>query len=184
MRKAFHMEAIMAEDKFHLGLFLGKFLPPHLGHKWAILDASKKCEKLILLVCYEPHITEVECKKAGIPILTLEQKVAWWREELVDCANIEVRALDETGLPLFPEGWGPWADAVKRVIPEHIDVIFGSEPGYGEGYKKYFVGTQYLLQDTARHNVTISSTIIRSDIKKYIDYIIPSARPFFEKIYK
>ena len=33
---------------FKTGLFVGKFMPPHIGHKQASLDASKLCDKLIL----------------------------------------------------------------------------------------------------------------------------------------
>jgi len=167
---------------YKVGLFVGKFLPPHIGHKWAILEAKKLCEKLVVLVCYEPNITELECRLAGFPLLTLKQKYDWWKTEFEGETGIEIKMLDETGMPLFPNGWAVWASAVQKVVGEPIDVIFGSEERYIEGYKTYFPDTKYIMQDCQRTNNKISSTMIRGDLEKYIDFIIPSAKPFFQKV--
>ena len=166
------------------GLFVGKFLPPHKGHKFAILEAKKQCDKLYLVVGYEPNVTKELCEKAGLPTITLEQKLKWWREELKGESGIIILGEDETGIPDYPAGWEEWSRRTQNLVGERIDIIFGSEIGYAEYYKKYFPNSRYVLQDVDRKNVHISSTLIRGNLAENLDYIIDSARPFFEKIIK
>ncbi len=166
------------------GLFVGKFLPPHKGHKFAILDAKKQCDTLYLVVGYEPNVTKILCERAGIPLITLEQKLEWWREELKGESGIIILGEDETGIPDYPAGWEEWSRRTQNLVREHIDFVFGSEMSYAEYYKKYFPNSRYVLQDVERKNVHISSTRIREDISTNLDYIIDSARPFFENCLK
>ncbi len=172
------------DKKAETGLFVGKFLPPHLGHRWAILEAAKNCAQLFVLVCDAPAVNKKLCEQAHIPYMSLKQKTEWWKQELKAISNITVLSLDESGIPLFPDGWEVWAQAVKAVVGKPIDLIFGSEVQYAEGYSKWFPESQYIIQDSERIHVSIASTIIREGLEKYIDFIIPAARPFFEKLLK
>lgn len=166
-----------------VGLFVGKFLPPHKGHKFAILEAAKNCNKLYLVVGFEPNITRNLCEQAGIPFITLEQRLNWWREELKDFPNIIILGEDETGIPDYPEGWEVWAKRTQNVVGEPIDIVFGSELSYAPYYAKYFKNSEYRLQDTNRVNCPISSTIIRKNMRECLGWIIDSARPFFEEYF-
>ena len=166
------------------GLFVGKFLPPHKGHKFAILEAKKKCDKLYLVIGYEPNVTKKLCSDANIPYITLEQKINWWKKELKNEKDIIILGEDETGIPSYPEGWKMWAERTQKIVGENIDIIFGSELGYAPYYKQYFPDSEYCLQDVNRVNYNISSTIIRKNVKENLNWIIDSARPFFEDYYK
>ncbi|MBR7091445.1 MAG: adenylyltransferase/cytidyltransferase family protein [Clostridia bacterium] len=161
------------------GLFVGKFMPPHIGHIHAILDASTRCDHLIVLVCFEPNITSRECTIHNLPDMPLALKVQWLTQELSNYPNITILSLDESGMPPFPHGWECWANAVKNVVGEPIHIIFGSEINYTDGYAKYFPESTYYIQDADRQAVNISSTAIRNDLNQYLDYIIPSARKYF-----
>jgi len=166
------------------GLFVGKFMPPHLGHKQAILDASKLCDQLIVLVCYEPNISANECAMYHLPPMPLDLKTQWIRQEFATYPNITVLSLDESGIPLFPNGWESWSNAVKNTVGKHIDIIFGSEISYSQDYATYFPDTIYHILDANRQKVNISSTRIRRDPKNHLNYIIPSAREYFEKFFQ
>lgn len=164
------------------GLFAGKFLPPHKGHKFAILKAKKKCDKLYLVVGYEPNVTKDLCAKAGFPIITLQQRVNWWKEELKNEKDIIILGEDETGIPAYPEGWKVWSERTQNLVKEKIDFIFGSELDYAPFYKQYFKESTYILQDENREINPISSTKIRANLKENYHWIIDSAKPFFENL--
>ncbi len=166
-----------------VGLFVGKFLPPHKGHKFAILEAAKICDKLYLVIGFEPNVTRKLCEQANMPFITLEQKIEWWQHELKDIPNIIIRGEDETGIPDYPAGWAVWSQRTQDIVGEHIDIVFGSELSYAPYYEKYFPDSEYQLQDVDRVNFPISSTIIRQNVQSNLSWIIDSARPFFENYY-
>lgn len=166
------------------GLFVGKFLPPHIGHLDAIKKAYERCSHLIVIVCYEPTRTKRLCGQMGVDFITLEQRANWIRQELKDM-NVEILTLDETGITSWPEGWEEWSNRVKKTIDSrHIDYIFGNEKRYIEGYNKYFNKSQYILLDPERKTINISATKIRNNLKENFNFIIDSAKPFFKRYIK
>ena len=162
-----------------VGMFVGKFLPPHIGHINAIKKASKLCDKLFVVVGGDEKRNMELCKEAGIPFIDLNTKTKWIENELKGIQNIQIISFNEEGIPTMPNGWKEWSERLKNVLGEKIDVIFGSERDYEKEYKKYFKESTYVLQDEFRDEIKISSTKIRSNPKKYFDYICDSAKPFF-----
>ena len=81
----------------------------------------------------------------------------------------------------MPFGWKEWTDAIKELVGEKIDIIFGSEKSYEDFYRQYMPESKYVLQDQDRKNVHISSTMIRENPKKYFDFIMDSAKPFYKQ---
>lgn len=165
-------------------MFVGKFLPPHIGHINAIKNAAKLCDKLFVVVGSDKNAHSKLCEKANIPFIDLETKTKWVSEELKDIKNVQVVAFDEEGIPSMPYGWKEWSQRLKNLLNEKIDVIYGSERSYEKEYKTYFPESKYVLQDEFRQDVPISSTKIRSDVKKYYNYICDSAKPFFDALLK
>lgn len=167
-----------------IGMFVGKFLPPHIGHINAIKKAAKLCDKLFVIVGGDEERNKELCKIANIPFIDLKTKTKWIENELKDVSNIQIISFNEEGIPTMPNGWKEWSIRLKKLLPEKIDIIFGSERDYEKEYKKYFPESKYVLQDEFRKEITISSTKIRSDPKKYYSYICDSAKPFFDKFLK
>ena len=95
------------------GIFVGKFLPPHKGHIKAILDASKKCDKLYVVVGEDPVVCEELCEQAGLPYISLAQKAMWVRLELGEQKNIKIVPFDERGIKPMPYGWEVWSRMKK-----------------------------------------------------------------------
>jgi len=167
-----------------VGFFVSKFLPPHKGHIWSIEHASKQCDILYVLVAENKETCQELCKQANIPYFDLATKTKWIEEAFRGYKNVKVLSMGEDGIRPMPEGWAEWSKAVQKLVGQHIDIIFGSEPSYASYYKKYFPTSKYVLQDINRVNVPISSTKIRSELKGNLPYIIDSAKPFFEKALK
>lgn len=166
------------------GLFVGKFLPPHIGHLWAIDQASKQCDFLYILVAEDQETCKKLCLQANLPYFDLSTKTKWMKEALKNYPNVKILSLREDGIRPMPEGWAEWAKAVQKLVGKQIDYIFGSEPIYAPYYEKYFPKSNYIQQDPDRTHFNISATQVRANLKENLPFIITSAKPFFEKFLK
>lgn len=90
------------EDMPKVGVYFGKFIPPHRGHLTAIVNAATKCQKLYVVVSDNRNRTERICKESGIKNISIELRLQWLSQELQDLNHIKVVALDETDLPEYP----------------------------------------------------------------------------------
>ncbi|MDV0445914.1 Bifunctional NAD biosynthesis protein NadR [Methanimicrococcus sp. At1] len=167
---------------YDVGLFVGKFSPPHIGHINAILNAGTLCKKLYVVVSHHEKLESAMYENTGFAVPTLQQKIKWLSKELDELQHISVIGLDESHVPEYPDGWEEWSYLLNDVIPETFDVIFGGEPQYAsEGYTKYFPDVKYELYDTERKEYPIRATEIRNNPYNSWDFIIPSAREHFVK---
>jgi len=166
---------------YKVGVYPGKFTPPHRGHLAAILEASCQCEKFYVLVSHNAALEKPLYEGTNTKPISLKQKTKWLSIELEDFAHIKVIGSDEGDIPGYPEGWRQWAELVKKTIPEPFDAIFGGEPEYAEeGYTAYFPGVKYVIHDRNKL-YPISATEIRRNPYKHWDYILGSAREHFVK---
>lgn len=166
---------------FNVGVFPGKFIPPHRGHLNSIINAATQCKKLYVVVSDNDRITKLECKKNKLRPMDLAIRAKWLSIELQSFKHIEVLMLDETEVPDYPNGWGMWSRKLIELIPEKFDVIFGGEPEYLEQHVVNFPGIKYEIFDYKRARYPISATKIRDNPLKYWDYILGSSRYNFAK---
>lgn len=162
-----------------VGVFPLKALPLHRGHIMAILRASTMCEKLYVVVSDNPEETKVLCE--GIKYISLHERLKWLSKEFQDLKHISIVALDETGIPVFPNGWEQWSELLKSLLPEYFDVIYGNEESYRDGHAKYFPNVDYITIDPDRKEVPISGTEIRKNPIKNWEYLSGASRQFFCK---
>lgn len=175
------MEITKLDNLPQVGVYFGKFIPPHRGHLNAIINASTLCKKLYVVVSDNIIMTERLCKEAGIPTITYQLRLQWLSQELVDMPHIEVVHLDETDIPEYPLGWDQWAERLKDAVGEEINAFFCGEDEYKAKLRGYFPGAEIHLFDPNRTTFSISGTEIRNNPVKHWDYILGPARPFFAK---
>ena len=48
-----------------VGCFVGKFLPPHIGHLSVIDKALQECEKVVVVLAENPERSEKLCKESN-----------------------------------------------------------------------------------------------------------------------
>ena len=132
------------------GVYFGRFCPPHRGHLYQIIEASTRCEKLVVVISDNRLQTETICREAGLPVITYQLRKQWLSQQVQDIAHIEVRVLDETDIAEYPDGWPQWAQRMSEVVPEGIDAFFVGDRDYDAPLQRYFPGSAIELFDPAR----------------------------------
>src|SRR5438094_1164094 len=102
-----------ADRAFH-GLVVGKFMPVHNGHRYLIDTALARVDLLTVVVCSSPGepipgLLRVQWLQALYPqvhVVHLVQEAAWSSRGHPTC-------------------YGRWAQALQRVHPAPIDLVFG-----------------------------------------------------------
>ena len=148
--------------KFGLGLVIGKFYPPHQGHKLLIDEAVAQSERAEVIVCGKPTDT--------IPGELRGQ----WLQEIHPAAHVMVidDHYDENDSRV-------WAENTLRWLGRAPDAVFTSED-YGDRYAE-LMGSKHIAVDKARGRVPISGTAIRNDPYANWDFIEPPVRSWFAK---
>lgn len=125
------------------GLVIGKFYPPHLGHKFLIDTALAQVDHLDVIVSARPEQT-----------ISGELRAQWLREMH---PSAHVRVIDDPGRDDDSEFWAQYS---LRILGRAPDVVFTSED-YGETYAR-FLGCRHVMVDRERTRVPISASAIRS----------------------
>ncbi len=160
--EAQHAERNDCPMKHRLGLVIGKFYPPHRGHKLLIDAATAQSEQAVVIVCAKPT--------DAIPGDLRGQ----WLQEIHPTARVMVidDRYDESDSRV-------WADNTIRWLGRAPDVVFTSEE-YGDRYSE-LMGSTHISVDRTRERVPISGTAVRNDPFANWDYIEPVVRGWFAK---
>lgn len=166
---------------YQVGVYFGRFLPPHRGHLYQMIEASTKCEKLVVVISDNADQTREICRQDGIPEISYRLRKQWISQQIQDISHIVVRVLDETDIPVYPDGWEAWSVRMREVVGEPIDAFFVGDMEYGDTLATYFPEAKVELFDPKRTRYPISATDIRENILGNWHYILGAARPFFAK---
>ena len=142
-----------------LGLVVGKFYPPHRGHKLLIDTARARCDRLVVILAHHPSQT-----------IPGELRRAWLEEIHPDC---DVRLVPDE----LDDDSQQWADWTLRYLGRPPDVVFSSED-YGPVYAR-LMGAAHEMVDRPRAAVPISGTAVRHDPAAALDYLEPCVRAYF-----
>ena len=148
--------------KHGLGLVIGKFYPPHRGHKLLIDSAVGQSTETVIIVCAKPTDT--------IPGELRGQ----WLQEIHPSARVMVidDRYDENDSRV-------WAENTLRWLGRAPDVVFTSED-YGDRYAG-LMGSKHISVDKPRGSVPISGTAVRRDPYANWEFVEPPVRGWFAK---
>jgi HTH-type transcriptional repressor of NAD biosynthesis genes len=144
------------------GIVIGKFYPPHKGHKYLIDTAKSKADNLTVIIC--------DRKDQTIPA----QLRAQWLREM--CPGAKVIVVNDI---LQDEDSKVWAQYTLNFLGFKPDIVFTSEK-YGEAYASY-MGARHILVDRQRSTIPISGTEVRANPLKHWNYIEPCVRAYYAK---
>ena len=171
----------MNKEVKKIGAFPGKFLPPHIGHVNTILDCLKKCDELLVVVADSKKNSKALCKKANIPYIPVRLRIKWLKSHFKNYTNIKVIYMNEDKLGPFPAPMDVWSNSFKKITKHKVNMKFADET-YRKLNELYFPECEFVCFD--RQIINISATMIRENIDKYFNFIIPEAQPYFKKLLK
>ena len=138
------------------GLVMGKFYPPHVGHRLLVQTAAATCDRVTVLVLAHPSES-----------ISLEQRVAWLQEVHARDINVVIRgAMDEHPNDYDdPAAWEVHVDLMRAALAEvtqvPVSAVFCSEP-YGPELARR-LGARCIDVDPARLLCPVSGTDVRRD---------------------
>jgi len=142
------------------GLVIGKFYPPHRGHKFLIDTALAQVDHLDVLVCVRSDQTiSGELRRQ-------------WLQEIHPAAH--VRAIEDPGQD---DNSKFWAEYTVGILGKAPDVVFTSEE-YGDAYAQ-FMGCRHVLVDRQRVHVPVSATAVRAAALRHWEFLEPCVRAYF-----
>lgn len=151
------------------GMLLGKFLPPHLGHRYLVEFALGFADRLTVLVCtLEDEPIPGHLRHA-------------WMDELFGSRARVVHVAEEVPQDPseHPHFWDIWRDLVTRHTDAPIDLVFASED-YGVRLAAE-VGADFVPVDLARDQVRVSGTAVRADPLGHWDLIPAPVRAYYAR---
>lgn len=144
------------------GLVIGKFYPPHRGHKHLIDVASAQVDDLSVIVCRRP-----DEEPAG------DLRAAWLKEIH---PNVRVILVDDE---LDPDDSRVWAEHSLRWLGFRPDLVFTSE-AYGEEFANQ-LGCKHVMVDELRITFPISGRRVRSNPIACWEYLELPVRGFYAR---
>src|SRR3989344_3768303 len=102
---------------FNRGVVIGKFYPPHRGHKYLIDRARSQCDQLTVIVCWK-----------STQLISGVERARWIQEIHPD---VHVKLLDDERLT--DDDSEGWAKNTLDVLGFTPDAVFTSE-SYGDPY--------------------------------------------------
>jgi HTH-type transcriptional repressor of NAD biosynthesis genes len=142
-----------------LGFIVGKFYPPHRGHKHLIECARGQVDRLIVMVAAHPSQ-----KIAG------ELRRSWLEEIHPDC---EIHLVPDE----LDDDSQQWADFTMKYLLRSPDVVFSSED-YGPEFARC-MGARHVMVDRDRRAIAVSGTMIRAAVLDHLDMLEPCVRAYF-----
>ncbi|WP_224245519.1 AAA family ATPase [Hyalangium gracile] len=142
-----------------LGFVVGKFYPPHRGHKHLIDTARRQVDRLVVLLPH--HVTQ---KIPG------EVRKRWLEEIHPDC---EIHLVPDE----LENDSEQWAKFTREYLGRSPDVVFTSED-YGPGFAEH-LGCRHVMVDRLRQTVPVSGTLVRREPLSHLDFLEPCVRAWF-----
>ena len=144
------------------GLIVGKFYPPHRGHKHLIDLARSRVDELSVIVCRKDGEWPPGELRAG-----------WLREIHPD---VRVILIDDT---LDADDSRLWAENSVRWLGYRPDAVFTSED-YGDAFARH-LGCEHVQVDKERRAFPVSGTKVRADPLGQWEFLEPPVRAFYAR---
>ncbi|MEO8501143.1 MAG: AAA family ATPase [Vicinamibacteria bacterium] len=144
-----------------LGFVVGKFYPPHRGHKHLIDAARLEVDRLVVMVAHHSAQT-----------IPGEVRAAWLKEIHPDC---EIHLVPDE----LEDDIQGWAEFTMRHLGRSPDVVFSSED-YGPDFAR-LMDARHVMVDRDREAVPITASQIRAAPLDHLDLLEPCVRAHFVK---
>jgi NadR type nicotinamide-nucleotide adenylyltransferase len=150
-------------------LVLGKFLPPHAGHRFMAEQARDMADEVVVLLLAHPD--------DPIPVEVRHR----WLEEMLPWATVRSGVADHSIDYDDPAVYDLWATTIREVTGRpSFDLLLTSEPAYGEMTAER-ISARHVLVDPDRRAMPISATMIRANPYAHWEHLSPGVRAWYAK---
>ena len=156
--------------QYKTGMYGGKFLPFHKGHKYCVDFAARECEKVYVILFWGGADEERILKDHPEEWLSVEERTKQLDKickEAAQYAEVISVLIDitELRLPDGSEDWDAETPLVRNVLGNCLDAVYSSEESYGSYFQRAYPEAVHRLVDVKREHYPISGTQIR-EMKK------------------
>ena len=143
-----------------IGMYGGKFIPFHKGHRYCLDIASRQCDIVYCIMFVNGadedriHLTEIQKIERR---RLFENGVREFHNVIPKIVNIA-----DCRLPDGSEDWDAETPLVRDIVGPCLDRVYSSEPSYDPYFKRAYPESKHILIDPERVQYPISGTMIRS----------------------
>lgn len=148
------------------GVILGRFMPPHNGHRYLIDFGRHIADELTVFLCSLPP--------DPIPGAL---RLQWMQEIFPTVRLVHITEENPNANKNQPGATAIWARALAEHMPHGVDYVFASEH-YGFDLARE-LGARFVPVDPSRSLFPVSATAVRAAPMTYWDYLPEPVRPFF-----
>ncbi|TVQ41219.1 MAG: transcriptional regulator [Spirochaetaceae bacterium] len=148
------------------GVILGRFMPPHNGHRYLIDFGRHVADELTVFLCSLP--------RDPIPG---ELRLRWMKELFPSVRLVHVTEENPNANKAQPGAVRIWAAAITRSMLHGVDYVFASEH-YGFDLSLE-LGAAFVPVDPSRSLFPVSASAVRAAPMTYWDYLPEPVRPYF-----
>lgn len=156
-----------------IGMYGGKFWPPHKGHLYCIEAASNQVDVLYVVMNSSERRDWPGTSGIRNPNLYMclepEYRMNFLGSAIRDIENVKLIEIKDNFYDCNYD-WEAVGKDIIDAIPETITHVFGSEVEYKEIFNKIYKDAEYVILDPERIHFNISATKIREcgdEIWKY-----------------
>lgn len=154
-----------------IGLAVGKFYPPHVGHHHLIETAVAECDEVLVAVCY-----------SSVENIDVWDRILWLADKHRTVRFFPV--FDDSPVLYTEETWRYFLDALMNgldVMGFAPNVIYSGEhyaEDFAQRLTKRFPGAHTIIARKVDRNavVAFSATQFRADPGRHWDYLAPATR--------
>ena len=165
--------------KYKTGMYGGKFLPFHKGHRFCVETAAHECDTVYVILFYGGVEEDEILRTQPEDWLSVENRIAQMNKICSDASHIArviPCTIDISTLrnPDGSEDWEAETPLVRNIVGMQLDAVYSSEESYGDYFSRAYPEAEHRLVDIHRIHYPISGTAIRamSDNRKRTEWII------------
>ena len=153
--------------QYKIGMYGGKFLPFHKGHRFCVETAARECETVYVILFWGGSAEERIRKEHPETWLSVEERTRQLNricEDAGQYAKVIPALIDISGLK-SPDGSDDWeaeTPLVRALVGGRLDAVYSSEESYGEYFSHAYPEAVHRLVDVQRIHYPISGTEIRA----------------------
>jgi HTH-type transcriptional regulator, transcriptional repressor of NAD biosynthesis genes len=160
-----------------IGAFVGKFLPPHIGHISIVDKMLAECDEAVVVVSDNPEKSKELCQKDNFPYFDSKKRLNWFKQYYKGNKKLHFAIIDESLISKDKNFMEEYAKLFSQCVPYKVNVKYADE-SYRELNERYFVDCTFVAID--RDVIKIHGTDIRKDFEKNKQFVLKQARKDIE----